>query len=91
MVTRGVLKVAETDSTDDILENVSRTIPLECKDIQIDTDTYDTHIDLVSSAIHYFLLWSETLSLVLDCRTKKQNYSTSISSRNSFSLFENNS
>lgn len=56
MVTRGVLKVAETDSTDDVLENVSRTIPLECKDIQIDTDTYDTHIDLVSSAIHYFLL-----------------------------------
>ena len=36
----------EGDASDDGIENIVRAINAECKEIKIDTDTYDTRIDL---------------------------------------------
>ena len=41
---QGVLKLAQTDSTEDIIENIVRAIYDECKDLKIDAENYDTHV-----------------------------------------------
>ena len=44
---RGVLKMAKKgDASDDGIENLGRAINAECKEIKIDTDTYDFHFHI---------------------------------------------
>lgn len=43
---RRVLKIAQIDLTDDILENFSKTIQAEWEVTETDTDTYKCAIDL---------------------------------------------
>ena len=64
----GVLKMAkEGDASDDGIENLGRAINAECKEIKIDTDTYDTHIDLEKSMEPT----SSTLERLLECVSSK--------------------
>ena len=46
---REVLKLAQTDWTENSIENVVRAIHAECKDLKIDAEIYDTHIILDKS------------------------------------------
>ena len=64
----GVLKMAkEGDASDDGIENLGRAINAECKEIKIDTNTYDTHIDLEKSIEPT----SSTLERLLECVSSK--------------------
>ena len=61
---RGILKIAkENDDCDDGVETVGRTINAECKNVKIDTENYDTHIDLEVAMESV----SDTLQHLLEC------------------------
>ena len=46
---REVLKLAQTESAEDRIENVAKAIQLECKDLKSDAENYETHISLHKS------------------------------------------
>ena len=57
----------ESDASDDGIENLGRAINAECKEIRIDRDNYDTHIDLEKAMEST----SSTLQSLLECVSSK--------------------
>ena len=45
----GLLKLTQTDSTEDSIENVARAIHAKCQGLKIDAENYDTHASLDKS------------------------------------------